>query len=447
MLCKLMEDRDDLLTIEPGGVARPVGALAAQRMQARNGSFRVLPSPAHVVFLRHAIDGQEPDGRACVLAGEVRASGALCDVVSFIGHTSYRGELIVIDKTASRSIFFDQGQVVGAQSSAEKERLGEVLYRYGILTEEQVAACDHAMTQEGVRFGEAAVKHGHITRERLFGLMGKQSEEIFYAMLLVNTGAFYFLDGYDEASLSSRQSLSVASLIREGVRRMHEMRYFRARIKTDQHVPARVAGRTPPENDPLEVYTNVDGVRSVADICRAVGQGEFEVSRVLFQLVQAGHVAIKPPRLKPKSVVEVYNQAIALLLRELDAMDQGDDVRTQLAAWVDKEGTYGQLFVGAGPADDGTLNAGAIAENVAKMPRPVEAEEMVAGWLFEYASYALFLARPHMRRAEQARSIRPGEPIATREPITSRIASLLEPIAPPGSVTGGPPGAQPPKKR
>jgi hypothetical protein len=442
-----MEDRDDLLKIEPGGVARPVGALAAQRMQARSGGFHVLPSPAHVVFMRHAIDGQEPDGRACVVAGEIRASGALCDIVSFIGHTSYRGELIVIDKTASRSIFFDQGQVVGAQSSAEKERLGEVLYRYGILSEEQVAACDRAMTQEGLRFGEAAVKHGYITRERLFGLMGKQSEEVFYAMLLVNSGAFYFLEGFDEATLSSRQSLSVASLIREGVRRMHEMRYFRARIKTDQHVPARVPGRAPPENDPLDVWANVDGVKSVADICRAVGQGEFEVSRVLFQHVQAGSVQIKPPRLKPKAVVDVYNQAIALLLRELDAMDQGDDVREQLAAFVAREGTYGALFVGAGPADDGTLNAAAIAENVAKMPKPDEAEEMLAGWLFEYASYALFLARPHVRRAEQAQSVRPGEVVGSRDPITKRIASLLEPIAPPGAVTGAPPVAQQAKKR
>jgi hypothetical protein len=443
-----MDDRDDLLRIDTTGAARPVGALALQRMQARAGSYHVLPSPAHLLMLRHARDGEEPDGRACLLAGELRAAGSLCDVVSFIGHASYRGELVVLDRTASRSIFFDQGQVIGAHSSDRKERLGEVLYRYGILSEEQIAECSRAMTEEGVRFGEVAVKRGFVSREKLFGLMGRQSEEIFYAMLLVGSGAFYFLDGFEEEALSSRQSLSVASLIREGVRRMHEMRYFRARIRSDQHVPARAPGRAAPVPEPNDVYAHVDGVRSVAEICRAIGQGEFEVTRAVFQLVQAGLLVIKPPRLKPKDVVDVYNQAIALLLRELDAMDEGDEVRTQLSAFVAREGIYGPLLTGAGPADDGTLRAAAVESNIAQLENPQVAEEMLGRWLFDYASYALFLARPHLRRAEQARAGRANAPAAfKKESLTKRIATMLDPIAPPSAVSGAPPKTPQDKRR
>ena len=359
------------------------------------------------------------------------AAGSLCDVASFVGHSSWKGELVVLDGTHSRSICFEQGAVVGAQSTAEKERLGQVLYRYGVLDTHQIEACASATSSTGLRFGEAAVKLGFVSREQLFHLMGKQCEEVFYGMLLVADGTFYFLDGYDESSLSSRQNLSVGALIREGVRRMHETRFFRARIPSDQHVPVRVAGRAAPENDPLQVWGAVDGARSIADLCRVLGQGEFEVSRAIFQLVQAGYVSVKPPRLGPKDAVDVYNRAIALILRELDAMDEGDQVREQLAEFAASTMGFPELFAGAGPADDGTLDGAAIAANFARVKPAAEngtsAEERLAERLHEYASYALFLARPHLRRAEDARAARAGEGSGR---LSQRVMELLQPITP-----------------
>jgi hypothetical protein len=123
---------------------------------------------------------------------------------------------------------------------------------------------------------------------------------------------------------------------------------------------------------------------------------------------------VQPPLLAVRGAVDVYNQAIALVLRELDAMDEGDQVRAQLASFADANG-LALLFGGAGPADDGTLNAARIAENVSRMG-PI-AEQALARQLHEYASYALFLARPHLRRAEgKAR-------------ISQRVTTLLEPIS------------------
>jgi len=427
-----MEDRDDLVDVDAKGVARPIGRAATQRMQAREGTFHVLPAPAHMVLMRHVRGAPGTESRRCLLAGEILAAGSLCDVASFVGHSSWKGELVVLDGTHSRSIYFEQGAVIGAQSSAEKERLGQVLYRYGVLDENQIEACASATSSTGLRFGEAAVKLGFVTRERLFHLMGKQCEEVFYGMLLVADGTFYFLDGYDEASLSSRQNLSVGALIREGVRRMHETRFFRARIPSDQHVPVRATGRAAPENDPLQVWGGIDGTRSIADLCRALGQGEFEVSRAIFQMVQAGYVAVRPPRLAPEAAVEVYNRAIALILRELDAMDEGDQVREQLASFAATNPGYAELFAGAGPADDGTLDGGRIAANVARANVPPNdggptAEERLAERLHEYASYALFLARPHLRRAEDARAARAGEGSGR---LSQRVVELLQPITP-----------------
>jgi hypothetical protein len=379
--------------------------------------------------MRRIASADGDDTRSCSLSGEVQSPGSLCDIVSFVAHTGRKGELVVVEAEATRSIFFEQGYVIGAQSTATKERLGEVLYRYGVLTREQVDLCSEETATGAMRFGEAAVRKGFLSREKLFGLMGRQTEEIFYGMVFVGAGVFYFLDGYDDAQLSSRHQLSVASLVREGVRRMHETRFFRARIPSEHYIPRRTEGLLPPESDPLGVFAATDGMSSLADLCRVLGQGEFEIARALFQLIQTGHVSMKPPRLDPAAIVAIYNGAISLLLRELDAMDEGDGVRAQLATYAAQSGVYPSLFAGAGPSDDGTLQATRVSENMAAAPDATVADERLAAWLYQYASYALFLARPHLRRMEQARG---GK---TR--ISKRVTEMLEPIAPAGHAGVG----------
>ena len=416
------QQNDDLAEVAPSGTVAPVGGRAALRLQAHAGMFHVAPAPREVLFLRRRATSEEPV-RPCALAGQVRGAGALCDVLSFVGHAGWRGELVVRDGATGRAIFFDQGHVVGAQSDVVRERLGEVLFRYGILTREQVERCGDASADGSLRFGEAAVKLGLLAREKLFELMARQTEEIFYGLLLVADGMFYFLDGFDDAQLSSRHRLSVSALLRDGIRRMHEMRYFRARVPSEAHIPVRVAGRSPADPDPLGVYAAIDGRRDVAAICREVGAPEFEVTRALFQLAQSGDVYLRPARLEPKAAVEVYNRAIALILRELDAMDEGDAVREQLAKFAAQKATYTELFGGAGPADDGTLDAARIAENVARAGRGDEGVDALTACLHEYASYALFLARPHVRRREERR-----EPDGKR--LSQRVSQMLEPIAP-----------------
>lgn len=363
--------------------------------------------------------------RPCLVGGEVRSPGILCDILSFIARCGWRGELFVFGGVDQRSIYFDQGQVVGARSTVVRERLGEVLYRHGVLTREQVEQCSSATIEGRVRFGEAAVKLGFVTRERLFRLMARHVEEIVFGVLMVDEGTYYFLEGFDDASLSSLEKLGVGDLLREGVRRVHETRFFRARIPSEQHVPYRVAGHAPPSPDPLGVYGAIDGERSVADLCHTLRQGEFEVTRALFQLVQGGSVAVRPPRVAPREAVNIFNEATALVLRELDALDHGDSVRTQLASFVASRPDLGRVLSGAGPADDGTLDAARVEQNVTLAGGGSLAEQALAAQLYEYASYALFLARPHLHRVETA-------PVSSRPRVSLRVTTMLEPIAPEG---------------
>ncbi len=419
----MSEDRADLVRVDPTGAAHPVGRLASQWMRNRQGTFRVMPGPRHLVFMRHVgEDGvrDEHDGAVCRLAGEITTPGALCDIVSLIGQAGWKGELIVTSPNATRSVYFDHGHVIKANSDADGERLGEVLYRYGVLSREQVEEAAKAVTGE-LRFGEAAVKLGFVSRERLFSVMQRQTEEVVYAVLLVGDGMFYFLDSFDESKIAVQLNLSASSLLMEGVRRMDETRYFRERVPSELHVPARVSGRPGPAEDVLLPYWEaIDGQRSVSEICRSVGQGEFEVTHAIFQLLQAGSVVVHPPRpTGPAAVVARFNEAMSLLLGNIDTLGRGAEVRAQLASFATGAGIYDALFMGAGPAEDGTLAPERIIENITMLAGPGEqGEAMLSQWLYEYASFGLFVSEPILRVS------------AEHGTVARKAGELLAPLAP-----------------
>ncbi len=415
---------DDEVLIDRSGNVRAQGSSALLRMQARAGSFSMLASPPSIVLMRRA-DGAEP-ARACLMAGEIRAPGVLCDLIAFIGQTGWRGELLVFQGSDWRSIYFDQGNVVGTCSTVVRERLGEVLYRHGVLSREQVDQCSDATVTGQQRFGEAAVKAGFVGREQLFRLMARQDEEIVFGALFVEAGSYYFLQGYNEADLSALAQIPVGNLVRDGVRRMHEARFFRARIPSERHVPMRVAS---PDVDPLGVFALIDGARSIADLCRTLGLGEFEVTRAVFQLASSGHVTIRAPKVPPREAVSVFNEAISLVLRELDALDQGDDVRGLLQAFVATRPAWLAVLEGAGPADDGTLDAARVEHNLGASAD----DQVLRTLLYEYASYALFLARPHLKRNQPT-------PPSDRRRVSLQVSAILEPLAPskrPGDDNAG----------
>jgi hypothetical protein len=406
---------DDLVRIEPSGQVHPMGASAAVRFQARAGLFHVLPSPSHLLVLRQRGEG-ESENRPCRLSGEITVPGMLSDVLGLCATTGWEGELVVFDEAGTRSIFLSEGTAIGATTTVATERLGQVLYRYGVLDEKQVEAC-LASAVASSRFGEAAVKLGFVKREKLFDMIGRQIEEIVRGALLVSHGYFYFLDGFDASVLPARHSLSLSGLVRDGVRWMHEARYFQSRIPSSRHVAVATGAAGDVGSDGAgRVYGAIDGTRSVAEIGRVLGMSELDVARALFELVHQGRVLVEPPRLAPEEAVLACNGAVSLIFRELDALDRGDEVRAQLAEFARKT-PYPTLFEKAGPRDDGSYAPEQVAKNAAGKLAP----DALANALREYAGYAMFLARPHLQRANARQE-------GTR--LSRRVAALLEPIEP-----------------
>ena len=388
--------------------------------------MRLLPSPPHALILRTT--GEEGEDEPIFwMSGEVAKPGILWDLIGMAAQGNWTGELSVVGPEHQRSVFFERGTVVGAVSTAERERLGEILYQYGALSEDQISAIIGAVTRD-MRFGETAVALGFLSREKLFELIGRQAEEIVYATMLVGSGTFYFVDGLDERRLSYRLNLRVDALLMEGVRRMDEMELFRARIPSGLYVPEPVAGTTiPEEHEHWPVFEVIDGHLSVDDVGRVLGQGSFETTRAVFQLMQRGVIMLRPPRpTGAEAIVTLFNQAIALILTKVDEVGGGEDIREQLASFATASGVYDALFRDAGPTPDGSLDAPKVAATVQVLVGPESAESMLAQWLYEYASFAMFIAEPLLR----SRATTDAAPMSEGAAVSRRVAELLAPLAP-----------------
>jgi hypothetical protein len=390
----MRETNPDLVRIDDTGTAHAVSRSASQQLRARKGTFRLMPSPPHMIFMRHVRDDgkrDEQQGVVLKLGGEVVTRGALCDIVALISHAGWRGELIVFDGENARSIFFDSGNVVGATSNAEGERLGEILYQFGALSQEQVAQC---MALEGKRLGDAAVELGLISREKLFALMSKQTEEITYKTLLIGDGMYYFLDRFDESRLAARTNLRANALLMEAVRRMDEINYFRERIPSDEHIPTKTSKKGEPAEPVRKVFAQIDGELSMTDLARRCEMSIFDLTQAVFQLCQSGHVQIRPPKpTDPIAIVETFNAAMRIILRTVEQTDREKvaDLRSTLASFASSSGVYDALFIFAGPEADGSVKTERVVTNIAGLAGD-DAIPSLAQWLYEYAAFALFAA-------------------------------------------------------
>ncbi|HEX4459875.1 MAG TPA: DUF4388 domain-containing protein, partial [Polyangia bacterium] len=72
------------------------------------------------------------------LAGEIDAVGGLVDVINFILSNQWSGQLAAVDGLARKTIHFMRGDVRSASSNVPEDRLGAILYRFGVVTDDQL---------------------------------------------------------------------------------------------------------------------------------------------------------------------------------------------------------------------------------------------------------------------------------------------------------------------
>ena len=254
------------------------------------------------------------------LEGTIKDFG-LPDIFQLIGLQRKTGLLTLKNEKEQVTVTFENGMVVMADSSAKRleDRLGNVLVKQGKLSKERL---DEALqTQKATlqRMGHILTTGNYITVKDLKEALQVQVSQIVFKVFRWRDGEYHFEPAdsvdYDRENFNP---MSADFILMEGIRMVDEWPIIEKKIPSMDIVlravvdPSMIevsSGEGDAGGDVLaglsdgrrsaagsfskirlgadeeRIYRKVDGTRTVQGIIDATGLGEFEVCRVLFDLL------------------------------------------------------------------------------------------------------------------------------------------------------------------
>jgi tetratricopeptide (TPR) repeat protein len=221
---------------------------------------------------------------------------SLPDVLQLLAMGKKTGCLSVTHRSNFGYIFFEKGRISYASIVNRRDRLGDMLVKNAVISQEQLEAAIAAQSRKrDKRIGELLVEQGALTREELHQYVRRQIEEAVYFLFTWTQGTFNFEADVHPEEQDLLVSINPESLLLEGARRMDEWNLVEKKIPTfdlvfevDQaHVDASEAELTDEQRTVIEL---IDGQRDVQGIIEESGLVEFEVGKALYGLLSAGFV-------------------------------------------------------------------------------------------------------------------------------------------------------------
>lgn len=407
----------DGLDIDPHGRVAPSGDAVRRALADRAGRFTLLPTTPDLLLAR-----RQPAGGGAATGPRVTVSGDLsgfpiADFIAFVHQSRLSGLLTVASAGTERAISFKDGEVRSAASSVPGERIGEVAAQLGFVTEAQLAEA----ARGGRPIGKALVELGHLGASDLWKCFHEQVTAVFHAMLLAKEGIFWLQDEPPGERAGAPLAVSTQSLLMDGVRRIDELELFRARIPGPgaylrRREPRRVVTLKPIEQQLLEL---VDGRRTVAQVATAAHLGEFDATKVLYHLAEAGYLEAVAEAAPAAGDAAARLAAVAAgmdeLLRTVAAAVTPDQKPAFLASvrahLADERAPFSPLYRRVAPGADGGLDVKVLLGNLSTLriagQAPVdpvrEAPRLLMDALRELLFFYLYLAGERIPREADER--------------------------------------------
>jgi hypothetical protein len=276
------------LTIDAHGV-ETVGL--EKWLTEKVGQWFPVPAPEGMLILEGPGDGEVDIETGVRLAGTIMAPFELTDILGMIHHAKWEGSFHVraasVQQTR-KTLFLRNGDIVGAASTARQDRLGEILCAQGVVTPAQL---QEALDAGGLsKLALTVVQRGLITAQQLHAFLRHQVEQIFFSVVFLSSGTYYFHQRPLRGSSWEHLRLSTESLMLEGIRRVDQMRMFQEVLPAPhlpfQRTPNEFPGHLSPAD--RQFLDAVDGQRSMNQLAQALGLDEYEATQRAHRLFQAG---------------------------------------------------------------------------------------------------------------------------------------------------------------
>ncbi len=118
----------------------------------------------------------------------------ITDVISILRLQKATGTLTCTAAAVEKSLYVEGGQIIFATSKDERDRLGEVLVREGMITRIQLERSLQAHRKSaGVKkIGAIFVENGYVSPKDLFNGLKVQVRTIILSLLLMHEGHYRF---------------------------------------------------------------------------------------------------------------------------------------------------------------------------------------------------------------------------------------------------------------
>jgi tetratricopeptide (TPR) repeat protein len=227
------------------------------------------------------------------IKGSLREA-SLPDVLQLLAMGKKTGCLSVADKSNFGYIFFDNGHITYASIVNRRDRLGDVLVKNGLITNDQLeAAIELQSRQRDKRLGELLVEMEVLSRAELERYMRVQIKEAVYYLFTWTSGTFSFESDVRPDTQDFTVHISPESLLLEGARRVDEWSLIEKKIPSFDLIFVVEAERLGASDVTLSseqqrIIPLLDGTRDVTHLIEDSGVLEFEVGKALYGLIAAG---------------------------------------------------------------------------------------------------------------------------------------------------------------
>ncbi|MBV8519562.1 MAG: DUF4388 domain-containing protein [Acidobacteria bacterium] len=310
----------------------------------------------------------------------------LPDVLSFLAMIRESGKLVVRQGQLERTIHWKEGEIVFASSSSPEHSLGQFLLRNGKITQAQYEETKRRVTPQ-LRHGKLLVQMGAISPKDLWWGVKNQVLEIIYSLIGWKEGEFALYDSAEElAQERIVVQINTSSVIMEGTRRLDESARIREKVPSLDMVFAKVGGAVPDfhaldmTDVEIGIYNDIDGKLTVRELTGRSDLTEFEVTRILFQLVSARLIepvpeekSFRPVFLDVEDspellkVISTYNDMFGRLY---DALEKtvGEDQARDIFMTVLQNAETDDLWAGVFFDQYGRFDENMLIANISELP-------------------------------------------------------------------------------
>ncbi|MBC2717374.1 MAG: DUF4388 domain-containing protein [Desulfobacteraceae bacterium] len=253
----------------------------------------------------------------------------ITNVLQLLHNDQKTGILKVTWKDEAIKVYIKEGNIVNATKSHEKNRLGDLLIKHGVINEKQLKECLKASKKNNIPLGKVIVEKEYATNNSLGKIIFKQAENVIFDMFFWEKGEFEYNDKVFSTQGMVIKKINIMRTILEASRRVDEMSVLKKQIPKEDmvfKVSGTVKGGSEIKLNPDEwsVLALIDGKLSVKGIISESINDSFTVYQILNSLISSGYIKEEETLSPLQQATEAFNKLKAvdakMVRKELDGL-------------------------------------------------------------------------------------------------------------------------------